>query len=87
MLNWMVVSQVIASNSAASVRGPRHVVRRGSTPMLAREEARCLLENLRTDTVVGLRNRAFLALMIYPFARVGAAVAMRAEDFRPIGRR
>lgn len=87
LLDWMVVSQAIPSNPAASVRGPRHIVRRGSTPVLAREDARRLLENLRIDTVVGLRDRALLALMIYSFARVGAAVAMRVEDFRPTGRR
>jgi len=87
LLDWMTVGQAIPSNPSASVRGPRHVVRRGSTPVLAREDARHLLESLRTDTVVGLRDRALLALMIYSFARIGAAVAMRVEDFRPLGRR
>ena len=87
LLDWMTVGQAIPSNPAAWVRGPRHVVRRGSTPVLAREDARRLLESLRTDTVVGLRDRALLALMIYSFARVGAAVTMRVEDFRPTGRR
>jgi len=87
LLDWMTVGQAIPSNPAASVRGPRHVVRRGRTPVLARDDARRLLESLRTDTVVGLRDRALLALMVYSFARIGAAVAMRVEDFRPTGRR
>jgi site-specific recombinase XerD len=87
LLDWMVVSQAIPSNPAASVRAPRHVVRRGSTPVLAREDARRLLGSLRTDTVVGLRDPALMAPMIYSFARVGAAVAMWVEDLRPTGRR
>ncbi|OSP53398.1 tyrosine-type recombinase/integrase [Pseudoruegeria sp. SK021] len=86
-LDWMVLGQVIPINPAASVRGPRHLVRRGSTPVLPRDDARHLLEGIRADTVVGLRDRALIGLMIYSFARVGAAVAMRVADFRPQGRR
>jgi hypothetical protein len=40
LLDWMTVGQAIPSNPAASVRGPRHVVRRGSTPVLACEDGR-----------------------------------------------
>jgi hypothetical protein len=40
--DWRVVGQVIATNPAAPVRGPRHVVRKGKTPVLApRKPARC----------------------------------------------
>ena len=69
------------------MRGPKHVVRRGKTPVLARADARLLLERIRTDTVVGLRDRAFIGLLVYSFARVGAAVGMRVGDFYPNGRR
>ena len=35
LFDWLVVGQVVPLNPAASVRGPRHVVRRGKTPVLS----------------------------------------------------
>jgi len=32
---------------------------------------------------VGLRDRALMAVMTYTFARLGAVVAMRVEDYYP----
>jgi integrase len=37
--------------------------------------------------VVGLRDRALIGLMVYSFARVGAVLGMRGEDFFVQGRR
>ena len=33
--DWLVVSQVLPVNPAATVRGPKHVVRKGATPVLS----------------------------------------------------
>ena len=87
LFDWLVIGQVVQANPAAPVRGPRHVVKRGKTPVLDRAEARALLDGIETGTLIGLRDRAFIGLMVYSFARVGAAVAMRVEDFYPVGRR
>jgi site-specific recombinase XerC len=87
LFDWLVLGQVVAQNPAQPVRGPRHVVRRGKTPVLAGEEARRLLDAIGTETLIGLRDRALIGLMVYSFARVGAALAMRVEDFYPAGRR
>ena len=84
---WLVVGQVMPTNPAGSVRGPRHSVKKGKTPVLTAEEARTLLDAIDTSTVVGLRDRALIGLMVYTFARVGAAVQMRAEDVYVQGRR
>ena len=67
-------------NPAASVRGPRHVVTSGQTPALDPAEARALLDSIDTSTVVGLRDRALIGLMVYSFARIGAALGMTVED-------
>jgi site-specific recombinase XerC len=75
-----VTGQVVPANPAASVRGPGHVVRRGRTPVLAPEEARALLDGIDVATPAGLRDRALVGLMVYSFARVGAALGMRVED-------
>jgi site-specific recombinase XerC len=34
LLDWMVIGQIMPTNPAAAVRGPRHIVRRGKTPVL-----------------------------------------------------
>jgi site-specific recombinase XerD len=87
LFDWLVLGQVLPVNPAASVRGPKHVVRRGKTPVLERTDARLLLESIDAETLVGLRDRAFIGLLVYSFARVGAAVAMEVRDFYPVGRR
>jgi integrase/recombinase XerD len=42
--------------------------------VLAPEDARILFESLWTDTLVGLRDRALLGVLIYSFARASAKV-------------
>jgi site-specific recombinase XerC len=43
LFDWLVVGQVLAINPAHAVRGPKHVVKRGKTPVLSEEQARRLL--------------------------------------------
>ena len=59
-------------NPAAAVRGPKHVVTKGATPVLSPAEARKLLAAIDTGTLAGLRDRALLSVMLYSFARVSA---------------
>lgn len=59
----------------------------GSTPVLSAEEARLLLDSIDTGTVIGLRDRALIATMVFSFARIEAAVSLRVEDFYPERRR
>jgi site-specific recombinase XerD len=98
LFDWLVTGQVVPVNPAHSVRGPRHVVRKGKTPVLTADEARILLDSIpiqrtdeksgtKTPLVVGLRDRALIALMVYTFARVGAAAGMDVEDWYFQGRR
>ena len=87
LFDWLVVGQVMPTNPAGSVRGPRHSVKKGKTPVLAAEEARALIDAIDTSTVIGLRDRALIGLMVYTFARVGAAIKMRVEDVYFQGRR
>ena len=80
LFDWLVVGQVMPSNPASVVRGPKHSVRKGKTPVLAAEEARALLDAIDITTPMGLRDRALIGLMVYTFARVGAVLKMRLED-------
>jgi site-specific recombinase XerD len=80
LFDWLVVGQVLAVNPAAAVRGPKYVVRTGKTPILSAEEARQLLDSIDITTVVGLRDRALIALLVFTFARIGAALGMTVAD-------
>lgn len=80
LFDWLVRTGVLESNPVHAVRGPSHEVVRGKTPILSPQEARRLLESIPADNVVGLRDRALIALMTYSFARVSAAVGMKVED-------
>ncbi len=80
LFDWLVTGQVVPGNPASSVRGPSHSVKRGKTPVLDPSEARALLDAIDVSTPVGLRDRALIGLMVYSFARIGAALAMKVED-------
>ena len=77
--DWLVVSQIIPVNPAAAVRGPKHVVTKGATPVLSPAEARRLLEAIDTGTLAGRRDRALVSVMLYSFARVSAVIGMRRQ--------
>jgi site-specific recombinase XerD len=87
LFDWLVTGQVVAINPAHAVRGPKHVIKRGKTPVLTPDEARKLLDSIDVSTLVGLRDRALIGLMVYSFARVSAAVGMRVEDYYGQGKR
>jgi site-specific recombinase XerD len=80
LFDWLVTGQVMPANPAGSVRGPSHVVKAGKTPVLAPEEARALIDSIEITTPAGLRDRALIGLMVFSFARIGAALAMKVED-------
>lgn len=85
--DWLVTGQIIPMNPASSVRGPSYVIKRGKTPVLTADEARQLLDSIDTSTVIGLRDRALIGVMVYSFARVSAVVGMRVEDYYQNGKR
>ena len=55
-------------------------MKRGKTPVLDASEARVLLDAIDVTTPAGYRDRALIDLMVFAFARVGAALAMTVED-------
>jgi len=87
LFDYLVVGQIVPINPAASVRGPKYVVKRGKTPVLSAEDTRRLIDSIDGATVTGLRDRALIAVMVYSFARVSAVVGMNIEDFYLNGKR
>lgn len=101
LFDWLVTGHVLDVNPAHAVRGPKHVVKKGKTPVLTAEEARALLDSIETTrntggadgdqkaepALVGLRDRALIAVMVYSFARVNAVLGMKVKDYFVQGRR
>src|SRR5580704_11091711 len=87
LFDWLVVGQIIDVNPAHAVRGPKHVITKGRTPVLNREEARALLSSIDISTLTGLRARALIGIMIHTFARVGAMLQVNVGDYFSQGRR
>jgi site-specific recombinase XerD len=101
LFDWLVVGQVLAINPAHAVRGPKHVVKRGKTPVLSEDQARHLLASIKVKKtvtlddgsqaempwLVGLRDRALIGVMVYTFARISAVVAMQVDDYFANGKR
>ncbi len=87
LFDWLVTGHVVRHNPATSVRGPSHIVKRGKTPVLTADEARALLDSIDVSTIAGLRDRALIGVMVYSFARVSAAIAMKSEDYYSEGKR
>jgi integrase/recombinase XerD len=102
LFDWLITGQVIGANPAAAVRAAKHVVKKGKTRVLKADEARELLDSIplkigpepkegeedkRPPSLVGLRDRALIAVMVFSFARVTAALGMKVEDYYTEGRR
>lgn len=87
LFDYLVTGGVLPMNPASSVRGPTYSIKRGKTPVLMAEEARQLLDAIETDTIIGLRDRALIGVMVYSFSRVTAAISMRVEDYFQGGKR
>jgi site-specific recombinase XerD len=81
----MVTRHAIALNPALSVRGERYSVMEGKTPEIPKPDARKILASIDTSHVVGLRDRAILAVLIYTGARAGAAAKLKRSDFYHAG--
>jgi site-specific recombinase XerD len=87
LFDWLVVGHILDTNPAHAVRGPKYSQKKGRTPVLDREEARALIAAIDTSSLTGLRDRALIGIMIYTFARVGAVLQMKVEDYFSQGRR
>jgi integrase/recombinase XerD len=98
LFDWLVTGQILPTNPAASVRGPKHVVKKGKTLVLSAEQARQLIDSIpiveedeetkvRTILLVGLRDRALIGAMVFSFARVSAVANMDVEDYWQNGKR
>jgi integrase/recombinase XerD len=85
LFDALVVRHAVVLNPAASIRLERYQVIEGKTPEITVAQARALLSSIDTSHVVGLRDRAAVALLIYTAARVGAVAKLRLQDLQHDG--
>jgi site-specific recombinase XerC len=81
LFDCLVTGHVLDVNPADAVRGPKYVVNKGKTPVLAAGKARSLLDAIDTSSLIGLRDRALIGVMVYSFARVNAELQMKVGDY------
>jgi site-specific recombinase XerD len=79
--DFAVTRHAVLLNPALSVKAPKHKVTEGKTPEITVPQARQLLADIDTSSVVALRDRAVLATLIYTGARVGAVAKLTLGDF------
>src|SRR5580704_16274494 len=81
----MVTRHAIVLNPALSVRGERYTAVEGKTPEISIEQARALLSSLDTSHVIGLRDRAILAILVYTSSRAGAVAKLKCGNLYNAG--
>lgn len=87
LYDYLVTKGELPYSPAISVKGPKHIVRKGKTPVLTAEETRRLLDSIDETTVLGARDKALIALMVYSFARIGAVLNLKSKDYYHMGKR
>jgi site-specific recombinase XerD len=87
MFSYFVEKGVLSSNPAREVSTEK--VRRavGKTPAFQTDDVARLLGSFDTSSVVGLRDRALVAVMAFGFSRISAIVNLRVRDYIQQGRR
>jgi site-specific recombinase XerD len=76
----LVNRHAIKLNPARTVRGEKLNVMEGRTPEIPIAEVRKLLASIDTSHIVGLRDRAILAALVYTTSRRGAVAKLRLGD-------
>jgi integrase/recombinase XerD len=90
----LVNRHVIVINPASTVRAERYSVVEGKTPEIQRKQAEMLLKSIGTThraesgirpDLVGLRDLAILAVLVFTAARVGAVAKLTLKSLRHDG--
>jgi site-specific recombinase XerD len=87
LFSWLTEKGVLAMNPAREVKTERFSRTEGKTPAFVEGEVQKLLGAVETSTHTGLRDRALLGVLAYTFARIGAVVNLKVEDYYPSGKR
>jgi site-specific recombinase XerC len=87
LFSWLTEKGILAMNPAREVKTEKFSRTEGKTPAFDTEQVQKVLDKIDTSNEVGLRDRALLGVLAYTFARIGAAVNLKVEDYYPLGKR
>jgi site-specific recombinase XerD len=85
LFSWLTEKGILAMNPAREVKTERFSRTEGKTAAFVEGEVQKLLGVIETSTHTGLRDRALLGVLAYTFARIGAVVNLKVEDYYPSG--
>jgi site-specific recombinase XerD len=85
VFDTLVLRHAVIFNPALSVRTERYQVIEGKTPEISIAHAERLLGSIDVSNVVGLRDRAVIATLIFTAARVGAVAKLHPKHFQHDG--
>lgn len=81
----LALRHVVVLNPAAAVRGERYSVAEGLTPEIRPDQVRRLLAAIDAGTLLGLRDRAVVGVLVYTAARAGAVARLRRKHLTSDG--
>jgi integrase/recombinase XerD len=87
LFSWLTEKGILAMNPAREVKTLKFSRTEGKTPAPPHQEVQRLLDSIDVTHLVGLRDRALLAVMAYTFARIGAVVSLTPQDYFQVGKR
>src|SRR6202158_2091786 len=87
LFSWLTEKGVLAMNPAREVKTERFSRTEGKTPAFVEGEVQKLLNAVETSTHTDHRDRALLGTLAYTFARIGAVVNLKVEDYFQTGKR
>src|SRR3984885_11383598 len=87
LFSWLTEKGILAMNPAREVKTEKFSRREGKTPAFDTEQVQKVLDKIDTSTEVGLRDRALLGTLAYTFARIGAVVNLKVDDYFQNGKR
>src|SRR5260370_6577312 len=87
LFSWLTEKAGLPMIPAREVKTEGLCRTEGKTPAFVEGEVQRLLNAVETSTHTGLRDRPLLRVLAYTFARIGAVVNLKVEDYYPSGKR
>src|SRR5258707_4101262 len=84
--SWLTEKGILTMNSAREVKTTKFSRTEGKTPAPPHQEVQRLLDSIDVTHLVGLRDRALLAVMAYTFPRIASVLALTSQAYFQLGK-